>query len=256
MQLGVGQGSIEVTIFQLPAGNTVEVDTPNGSLTLLGAGSYRVDTNPTDGSSVVTVFKGSLEVTGSEGATSQVFRSGQAARLTGTDSIAVDVVSVPSRDDFDTWCADRDKAVRAASASKYVDPYIPGVEELDSHGYWKVVADLRPCVVSGRRCCRMGSLPLRPLGVGRAVGLDLGRSRGVGLRAIPLRTVGAVSAARGDGCRDRRCGSRLCAGACGVRGWEWFLGGSGDRPTGLVSSWTQRALRSVVSLRPRLLAGG
>ena len=44
MQLGVGQGTLRVTIYQLPADNSVEVDTPNGALLLHAEGSYRVET--------------------------------------------------------------------------------------------------------------------------------------------------------------------------------------------------------------------
>src|SRR5438876_6131201 len=38
---------------------------------------------------------------------------------------------------------------------------------------------------------RLGPLPRRPMGLGRAVGLELGRRRALGLCAVPLRPVGA-----------------------------------------------------------------
>jgi hypothetical protein len=36
MQLGVGQGSVGVAVYQMPPGNTVEIATPNGALTASG----------------------------------------------------------------------------------------------------------------------------------------------------------------------------------------------------------------------------
>src|ERR1051326_6347755 len=74
MQLGLGQGSVEVSVYELPENNTVEIDTPNGALTLLRAGSYRVDSDPSNGT-LVSVYRGSLEVSG--GSVSQTLNAGQ-----------------------------------------------------------------------------------------------------------------------------------------------------------------------------------
>ena len=63
MQLGVGQGSVRIAVYQMPSGNTVEIDTPNGALTAYGPGSYRVDVDPNNGTRVI-VNRGSLQVTG------------------------------------------------------------------------------------------------------------------------------------------------------------------------------------------------
>jgi hypothetical protein len=87
MQLGLAQGTIGVSVYQLPSGNTVEVDTPNGALTLQGVGEYRVDTNPNDGSTLVSVRSGSLQVSG--GDVSQTVGSGQSVRLTGNNPIQI-----------------------------------------------------------------------------------------------------------------------------------------------------------------------
>ena len=46
LQLGLAQGSLRVRIYDLRPGNTVEVDTPSAAITLVQAGSYRVDTYP------------------------------------------------------------------------------------------------------------------------------------------------------------------------------------------------------------------
>jgi len=135
MQLGLAQGTIRVSVYQLPSGNSVEVDTPNGALTLQEAGDYRVATNPTDGSTLVTVNSGSLQVTG--GDVAQTVGSGQAVRLTGTDPIQIASVSSPRQDNFDQWSADRDRRRTSSVSAQYVNPGTPGYDDLDSSGRWQ-----------------------------------------------------------------------------------------------------------------------
>ena len=142
IQLGLGQGIIRVSVFALPNGNTVEVDTPNGALTLLSAGSYRVETYPNDGSSLVIVNRGSLQVTG--GGANQMVESGQAVKLTGTGPIQVQFVSLPGQDSFDAWCASRDRRMASYRHSQYFSPDVPGSEDLDAYGSWQTVPQYGP----------------------------------------------------------------------------------------------------------------
>lgn len=142
MQLGLGQGSIRVTIYELPANNSVEIDTPNGALTLLRPGSYRVDTS-TDGSATqVTVNAGGLEVTGGE--VRQEVESGQTVRLTGTEPIQVSFVSLPQPDEFDNWSAGRDRRIQSYSSGQYLSRSVPGSEDLDAYGRWRIDPEYGP----------------------------------------------------------------------------------------------------------------
>ena len=43
LQLGLEQGTLRLTVYQLPSGETVEIDTPNGVLTVMQPGTYHVD---------------------------------------------------------------------------------------------------------------------------------------------------------------------------------------------------------------------
>ncbi len=134
MQLGLGQGTLEVTIVELPAGNSVEVDTPNGALTLQQAGSYRFDVDPNNGTRVV-VSSGSVEASGP--GLSQVIGSSQAIQLTGTDTIQLNAVDMPGQDAFDKWCADRDRQASSSPSAQYVSRYVPGYDDLDAYGTWQ-----------------------------------------------------------------------------------------------------------------------
>jgi Family of unknown function (DUF6600) len=141
MQLGLGQGSIRVSVYELPSGNTVEIDTPNGALTALGPGSYRVDVDPNNGTRV-SVNRGSLQISG--GGADQTVQAGQAAQLTGTGPIEISSIPLPGPDDFDDWSASRDQRVEAFRSRQYVSPYIPGAEDLDAYGRWDTVPEYGP----------------------------------------------------------------------------------------------------------------
>jgi hypothetical protein len=134
MQLGLGQGTIRVRVYDLPSGDSVEVDTPNGALTLLRPGDYRVETFPNDNATLVIVTDGSLEVSG--GDVSQRVESGQAVKLTGTEPIQVSFVSPPGPDAFDQWCWQRDSRFISSDSALYVSRETPGYYDLDTYGVW------------------------------------------------------------------------------------------------------------------------
>ncbi|HUI42058.1 MAG TPA: DUF6600 domain-containing protein, partial [Terriglobia bacterium] len=142
LQLGIGQGSVRVTVYELPSGNTVEIDTPNGALTALAPGSYRVDVDPNNGTRVI-VNNGSLQVSG--GDANATVEAGQAVELSGTGPIQINSIDFPGQDDFDQWCAGRDQRLQRFASRQYVNPYnVPGAEDLDAYGRWQTVGEYGP----------------------------------------------------------------------------------------------------------------
>src|ERR1700757_2725352 len=99
VQLGLAQGTLRVRAYDIMQGNSVEIDTPNAALTLLRPGSYRVETYPDDGTTLVTVNSGDLEISGN--GFSQTIHAGQAVKLSGTDQVQMTDISIPGTDDFD-----------------------------------------------------------------------------------------------------------------------------------------------------------
>ncbi len=134
LQLGLGQGSLRVTIYELPANNSLEIDTPNGALLLQATGSYRVDTAADGNSTRVTVNAGSLQI--SAGDLSQNLQSGQAVKLTGTGPVMASSLAIPPPDDFDQWSGERDQRVENSASVRSVGPSLPGGEDLDVYGQW------------------------------------------------------------------------------------------------------------------------
>ena len=142
LQLGLGQGTVRVRVFELAPGESVEVDTPNGALTLLQAGDYRVEVFSNEGATLVIVDQGSLEVSG--GNVLQRVESGRAVKLTGTDPIQVSFVELPNPDGFDQWCRERDRRFEASASAQYVGRGVPGYYDLDDYGQWQNVPEYGP----------------------------------------------------------------------------------------------------------------
>jgi hypothetical protein len=142
LQLGLEQGTLRLTVYQLPSGDTVEIDTLNGVLTVMQPGTYRVDIEQGGERTQVYVNSGSSEVTG--GGISETLHSGQAAKLTGHDVVSLVSIPSPGPDGFDKWCDDRDMHVSSSASSRYMSKSIPGFDDLDDYGQWEDVADYGP----------------------------------------------------------------------------------------------------------------
>ena len=127
-------------------------------------------------------------------------------------------------DGFDTWSADRDRYYERSRSATYVSRQMVGVAELDEYGAWQDRPRLRRRVVPERRRRRLGAVPRTALVVVRRLGLDLGRRRAVGLRAVPLRPLGLRSAAAGAGAR-----AATSRGRSGRRRWSPGTAGRAGR---------------------------
>lgn len=142
MQFGLEQGTLRLTVYQLSSGETIEVDTPNGAVTVSAQGTCRVDVDPSGNRSDISVDSGAVEITG--GGVSQRVEAGQAVRLTGQNPVQVESIPIPPPDDFDRWSEGRDRRLASSRSREYVSPATPGYDELDSYGHWQVVAEYGP----------------------------------------------------------------------------------------------------------------
>jgi hypothetical protein len=135
-QFGLAQGSVHLRTYALDPGTTTELDTPNIAVTVLAPGDVRVDVDPNDGSTVVTVLSGQVEVDGNE--LQQTMNAGQSVRLAGTDPVSAQWLQPPASDPLDQFSADRDQAYEAGMAAEqsYVNPDTVGVSDLQQYGGW------------------------------------------------------------------------------------------------------------------------
>ena len=136
-QMQVTAGTVSVHVRSMS--DTLELDTPNVAVSLLGPGDYRVEVNDAGDMSVVKVSGGTAEVS----ASGQDFavHPQQLATFTGTTEVAEDVASLGAPDAFDTWAYDRDRQAQEAQAWSYVSPDVVGADDLDQNGTWQETPD-------------------------------------------------------------------------------------------------------------------
>src|SRR5439155_1119778 len=118
VQVRLSQGSLNVRVRDLDDDESLEIDTPNGAVSLLRSGVYRVDVDTTGDTTSVTVRKGEAEVTAAGSAFP--VRNKQTAVVVGGESPSYDVQDAIRSDDFQEWCESRDRRWDDSRSAHYV----------------------------------------------------------------------------------------------------------------------------------------
>lgn len=142
VQLGLSQGTLRLRTYGLQSNEDVEIDTPNGAVTVIQAGDIRVDSYPGDAGTIVTVNTGQVQISGP--GLEQYVNQGQSVRLIGSNPIQVTNIEMASLDSFDHWSMDRDRHLMNASSARYVSRDVPGYADLDDYGDWDPQSDYGP----------------------------------------------------------------------------------------------------------------
>jgi hypothetical protein len=137
-QFRVTQGSLALTVYRSPVDDSLEVDTPNGAVSLLRPGFYRIDVNEAGDVSTVTVRDGQADVSASDGRPIALHRD-ESVVLSGTDFPRVDVTAARGPDEWEDWCRWRDRSAQEAVSARYVSPDTIGYSDLDEYGTWRNV---------------------------------------------------------------------------------------------------------------------
>ena len=138
-QVRLSEGALEVRVRNLGDDDSFEIDTPTGAVSLLRPGTYRVDVNPTGDTTTVTVRHGQADVTAAGSAFP--VQSGNAAVVAGGDSPSYDIREASRPDDWEDWCATRDRRWDDSRTAHYVSRETIGYEDLDDNGEWRDTPD-------------------------------------------------------------------------------------------------------------------
>src|SRR5258706_3251784 len=140
-QLRLAQGSLVLNVRHLDDDDTVEVDTPNLSFQVQHNGEYRIDVDPDGRATVVDVFHGRGEALG--GGHNYTIVANQHATFRGGATgdqndgpLDYEIDRLPSNDEFDNWCLDRDRREDRSESASYVSREMTGYEDLDDYGRW------------------------------------------------------------------------------------------------------------------------
>src|SRR5204863_1226150 len=142
VRVRLAQGSRTGRGRDLGESESLEIDTPSGAVALLRSGVYRVDVYSSGDTTSVTVRRGEAEVTAS-GSAFPVHPE-QTAMVVGGDSPTYDVRDAIRSDDWEDWCASRDRRWDDARSSRYVSRDVIGYEDLDDNGEWRTTPDYGP----------------------------------------------------------------------------------------------------------------
>ena len=220
MQMSVTEGVATIRVRTLGDREKIQVETPNATVHFLHPGDYTVQIDPATDRTIVRTRNGEAEVTGAS--KSFRVRADEEGVFTGLDGLTANIDKLPPR------TAIRIVGERSRPARRYVR-----VRALRFARSRRLRRSRRPRRMEQRarvrlrvapdvRRGRLGAVSLRPLGLGRAVGLDLDRRCTLGLRALPLRALGLSCAIAGAGCRVRDTSARTThrpssAGSAGLR---------------------------------------
>jgi len=140
VQTSINSGSLSLYVRHLFDGESWEVDTPDGAVTILRTGEYRVDTDTSRNATMVTVRSGDVEVT----ANNQSFpvHAGQTAYFDNSGN-APDVQAANQPDDFDSFVVSRDR-MENVPPPRYVSPEMVGYEDLNANGDWRDTPNYGP----------------------------------------------------------------------------------------------------------------
>jgi hypothetical protein len=138
VQIKVVEGSVNVRIRRLYKGQIVEVDTPMLAFSINRSGSYRIDVDPYDGQTTISVFKGAGTVYG-DGAKFRV-KSGEAVAFYDVNLRDYEVYGLAAEDDFDRYAYSRDQYWERSPSLQYVNDDMVGYIQLDTYGSWSVSA--------------------------------------------------------------------------------------------------------------------
>ena len=134
LQLQLSAGTTNIALHALDPGGALEIDAPNVSVSLVRPGSYRIGVDSA-GNTTVAIRSGQVQVVTIAGQ-SLILRSGQGAQFLSSGD--VDVATVAAADDFDRWCAQRERRwAQNQDVAQYVSSDVVGAEDLDNYGDWR-----------------------------------------------------------------------------------------------------------------------
>ena len=141
-QFRVTAGHAAFDVRDIPAGHTVEIDTPNAAFTIERKGYYHVDL-----AEDTTTFRahrgGSATVTPAAGAAAAVAANQQIV-IAGADTPTVETSAAPPLTPWDRWNSQRTAYLIQSTNAQNVSPAMYGTEELAQHGTWRTEESYGP----------------------------------------------------------------------------------------------------------------
>jgi FecR protein len=138
-QFRVAAGNASFDLRGMPAGQHLEIDTPNAAFVADSRGYFRIDVS--GDTSRLTVRYGGHALLSLRGGRSRGVIAGEQIAARGATDAVVDVVAAPAADSWDQWNDARSDYYAKAASNRYLAPEIYGSADLDPYGVWRETPD-------------------------------------------------------------------------------------------------------------------
>jgi len=136
-QIQLTQGTLGVRLYGTDPNQRYEIDTPNLALVLVRPGTYRLDVDPAQGITRVSVPPGASGIAYGESGQSLTLEGSQRRDFVGRGLSSPGVLYGIAGDAFDGWQADLDRTADLSVSAGYVSRDLPGYQLLDNYGDWQ-----------------------------------------------------------------------------------------------------------------------
>jgi hypothetical protein len=135
VQMRFTEGAMELRLRALNDQDVYEIDTPNGAVSLLRTGDYRIDSDPSRNATMVTVIFGEAEMM----ANGNSFPVHPRQTAYFADNAPPDIRPANPPDDFDAFAGDRNIREERMPPQQHVPQSMAGYEDLNAYGSWRLV---------------------------------------------------------------------------------------------------------------------
>jgi len=145
LELGVAQGTVHIYSDGFEQGRSLFVSTPNGGITLVGRGEFRLEVYPDQQSTVITNGQNGeqLQLNGAGNFNMYLDRE-QSIQLSGTNPVYSQYLQPPAIDEFAHWSGGIESHRFNSRSARYVSPEMVGYDDLDDNGDWQPESDYGP----------------------------------------------------------------------------------------------------------------
>ena len=142
LQFKLTSGIAAFDLRSLPAGRSVEIDTPLAAFNIDSAGYYRLEI--TDTTTHLIVRRGGEAMVTLPDGDSRLIAPSQEAVIEAGGQGNVETYVAPDTDTWDQWNYTRTDDLIDAISNRYVSPEVYGTDDLDHNGNWRVTPDYGP----------------------------------------------------------------------------------------------------------------
>lgn len=134
LHMSLTDGAATIRVRRKLENESIEVETPNATVSLLHPGEYHIEVTEDGAATVVMTRSGESEVEGEKG--TFTVRANEKGIFRGTNELTADIGQLGPRTAFEDWANDRERRAEEAVSARYVSRDVVGYEDLDRNGEW------------------------------------------------------------------------------------------------------------------------